>query len=715
MEGKDKSLPESSKASKEEKASKEKVYDFTIEVMKKLNYQDILSLKKEDFNKMKKIIIKWHKDVIIPEWQFNYIHSIFKINKPHFDKSKIIKLLIITIFTFYSYLKKEKDIHQLMFERLHIISLILVKLYDCDYFNCEDLLFFSKVFLYLSISDYKKNKLKDNYINLFSLLKISIEIMQNMIFNSDMLIHNFIFSEATYQSAIKYFDIFIRIILNNEINLYLLRRYEKPHLNIINFTKVLQYISDESQRESMKKKLIELIGFIYEFKFSYSSLLSPFLNHIQEALINIRNKSNNQLSKDFPLVGFSVDYINQIIQNESSILLAKDSNQLYNGLYISGDSSPLVISGFLLTYYTLIFSFKLSPLNNYKDTYTLLSIQEPNKDSSVHLKITLQKNNDKYSMSINQIIQKKVSKEQKANAQKPIEIIPNLTYICVLSFNKKESQLVIDCSCNNDKQQFTMVMSKNMINDNKPKVLLLGCEIENNIPRTTFEGYLGSIIYFDSIPYDNDFIKDIFYLKGRYENMLTLLDYDNSFINSYIGTNDKYHRVTQRIINWTSENNKMTFSDVIKKVKFYFSCNILRFSNYKDEIESYLNSEEQKDNNNNRKKTIVKNTLTRSSFVSNVSHSSSHSSASKAKIPEYSTKNINILGLKENSIGTIQLECCKYFNKHFHIFNNKETLFAFIENDGIYFLCLQFEYYYQILCQVKRNRADNNENVLSQM
>ena len=715
MEGKDKSLPKSSNSTKDKTSSKEKVYDFTLSIIKKLHEHNKIEMSKEEFNRIKKIIIKYNKDVLIPELNIFTIHSTYKMNKPGCDKSVIIKLLIITIFNYYSSYKKEINYHQLISERLHIIALTIIKLYDNSFFDCIDLLLFAKIFLYLSISDYKKNKLSDNQIKLFSLLKISIEIMKNMVFNSDKIIVNFIVTSECQKCFVDYCDFFKTTLLNNEENLFLLRRYEKEHLNIIEFTNALTFLIEEEQIELMKKCLIELISTIYEFKFTYSSIMAPFLYQIREALINIKEKSDRQLGNDILLVNFSIDYINHTIQKENS-LLSKDPNQLTNGLYVSGESSPLVISGFLLTYYTLIFSFKLSPINSSEDIYTLLSIQEPNKEPSVHLKLTLQKKNNKYVMFISQIKPKQVPNEPNETT---IEVFPNLTYICVLSLNKnkKTSQLTIDCSNNNDIQHFTIEISKNMVNDNKEKVLLLGCEIENNNkPRTTFEGYFGSIIYFDSIPYDKDFIKHILLFKGRYENILTLLGYDNSYINSYIGTNDQYHKVSQSIINWTSQNNKITFSNMIKKLKFYFSSKTLRFENYTDEIESLMNESHKRKEDRKSRKTISKNVVSRVSSVSSLSHSSSHSNASKSKVPEYSTKNINILGLKENSIGdTIQLECCKYLNKNFHLFYNKETLFAFLENDGISFLSLQFEYYYQVLSQIQKNNSENKENILLKM
>ena len=145
MEGKDKSLPKSSNSTKDKTSSKEKVYDFTLSIMKKLNDHNKIEMSKEEFNRIKKIIIKYNKDVIIPELNFLTIHSTYKMNKPKCDKSIIITFLIVTIFNYYSYFKKEAEKKQLISERLHIISLTIIKLYDNSFFDCKDVFLFSKI------------------------------------------------------------------------------------------------------------------------------------------------------------------------------------------------------------------------------------------------------------------------------------------------------------------------------------------------------------------------------------------------------------------------------------------------------------------------------------------------------------------------------------------------------------------------------------------
>ena len=55
-----------------------------------------------------------------------------------------------------------------------------------------------------------------------------------------------------------------------------------------------------------------------------------------------------------------------------------------------------------------------------------------------------------------------------------------------------------------------------------------------------------------------------------------------------------------------------------------------------------------------------------------------------------------------------------FFNNRFHIFDNKNSLGEFLKYDGIYYLRLLLEYYYQIICKlidINSNKNDNKINV----
>ena len=69
----------------------------------------------------------------------------------------------------------------------------------------------------------------------------------------------------------------------------------------------------------------------------------------------------------------------------------------------------------------------------------------------------------------------------------------------------------------------------------------------------------------------------------------------------------------------------------------------------------------------------------------------------------------NYLNYKQSQNDEKKIEIfTSFFNNRFHIFENTITIEEFIKYDGLHYLCLILEYYYQILC--KLNESNNNQN-----
>jgi hypothetical protein len=52
------------------------------------------------------------------------------------------------------------------------------------------------------------------------------------------------------------------------------------------------------------------------------------------------------------------------------------------------------------------------------------------------------------------------------------------------------------------------------------------------------------------------------------------------------------------------------------------------------------------------------------------------------------------------------------FNRYFHIFERKFSLLEFIKYDGIHYLSLICEYYYQIICRLIEIQNNSDSNIL---
>ena len=684
MEGKDNSLKSSSDA---EKKTKIELHLFINKIMQELKIE--LEFSKNQKVKMFNVIKENQKQFSKYNLQSFIIYSDNKMKIENFDKKHFLKMMILSVFYYYSCLKKKVDIKdknklfQANYTAINMLTLTLIKLYQSQFLDINDLMFFSKLFILLSISNIKTNDISNSTIKLFLFLKCSVIIIQNIAFNSDKIIHNFMFDETIANAFKAYLTFFTKtLLINNEHNIFLLQRYEKDYLQLFSFINILRYINDDTERKKLQNCIIDFLSKIYQFNFSYSNVMLPFVEQMKEIFINNSTKTKEDLYRDTSIADYSICYINSLIEKENQII-SKDENLADNAVYLSGKHSPIIISEFEFKMKScLIFSFNLSPLYNIlKDNYVLISIQE---NENFLLKLSIKKNKNTYSLNI---------ETKDKLIQTSIEIFPYVTYILCISL--QDSKVIIDYSFSNKIMKKEIKISK--FSSKEKKIMCIGCET-NGDSITTFEGYFGSLIYIEPFKYNADFIRFVFLLKGRYENIITLLKYDNTFTNNYIGVNDRnYFEVVERIKLFYLKEPKL-LSDILKNIQFCFSSRRLQFKGYENEIIPFINY---------NKKTSQKEDVSKS-FTSLSTVSSSHSLLINNE--NYSTKRLNIYSeLNDN----VKFTCNKYFNKNFHSITNKQTLFAFIDNDGLSFISLQLEYYYQILSRL--NCYENNTLIVDKM
>ena len=158
MEGKDNSLKSSSDA---EKKTKIELQLFINKIMQELKIE--LEFSKNQKVKMFNVIKENQKQFSKYNLQSFIIYSDNKMKIENFDKKRFLKMMILSVFYYYSCLKKKVDIKdknklfQANYTAINMLTLTLVKLYQSQFLDINDLMFFSKLFILLSISNIKTN------------------------------------------------------------------------------------------------------------------------------------------------------------------------------------------------------------------------------------------------------------------------------------------------------------------------------------------------------------------------------------------------------------------------------------------------------------------------------------------------------------------------------------------------------------------------------
>lgn len=711
-----KSLPDKVNATKklnnkEKSKTKLKITDLINFLLKYLNFPETITVSSKDYRKVKPFLLK-NKFWFDNEIQNFIIHSQKKYVSIQCNKLVIIKYFIICISYFFSCLniecetsREKNDLMYKIYKRIQLLSFTLVKLYSDNFVTIEDLLFFAKYLAMLSLADHSKNIIPNNHIKHFFFLKCSVEIIQNVVYNEEKIIQNFLYNEEIEKSLDEYLSFLLtKIIKHNPSNLYLLYQNDDKNKNLFSFLNIFKFISTEKLYEKTKNILSKFFSEIYQYHFSYNGIMAPCLDYMKQILINIEKKTFSDIFYDVSLADFPITYLNSIFEKEQTEK-KKHPIILDNGLYISGNKSPLILTGlYLNSSYTLIFSFNLVPLfNENKQYYQILSICEKN-GANVFLKIFLERinNSTKYLLKIKRHI--KGTKETTiTNADTQVEIEPYYTYIFSISGNKKEKKIRLNFLYKDKVEERIIELPKYPFIESQENIMQIGCGISNNkILQSEFDGFLGTIMFFET-EIKLQYLENLLLLRGMYDNYAYFNDNcDISYLQKYTGKSENVHLFSNlQDYFFTEKENK----EIFEKLKFIFTSKVFQFNETINEIGHY-DLKEIKENFYEKNDGLFDIVLSHRDTIRNSqtvkSGSSNQDNNDLYNSNDFTSKKINIHGIKENlKNNQIEIESNKILNKEFFVFSHKPSVSEFLKFDGISFISLQFEYYFQVLSHLQ--------------
>ena len=658
------------------------------------------------------------------------------------NKNNVINLnlfLLVYIIIFYFQISSQNSdkinsenkylLIKLLYNILKKISSIISKLYLDKLLDLEQLEIIIKTLIILSINNSYNIEIKDNN-NLENImyLKQSLKIIK-IIFNLNS-------SEQEQIFLINIFKYINRIIChldidNNIINytnkFYMINNDSKT-TKLLNFMNIIYKINNKE----LNKAYFELINNIYNFQFNYNNFIGPFYKLLEPLLVNINKKNYSEILEEVSFPEFQLNFIMDLREKEKK-LLEKYPNTLKNGFYFGEKSKNSGIIAYLdkiQDNFILNFGFKLILTKELKknNEFILLLFKNTN-DNKTLLKICITKEKDNYFMELI---------NHKDNHWKIFQIIPFEYYIYSLQF--KDSIIYVSLSCDNHDEIIPFEVHKMHYKLGNNLVLCVGCDIEQNknnkdntdksinyIFKNKFVGFIGDIHIINiksfksenlptNIKYEENekgkkilrkidisFLQRNFLnLKGKYGFSIMKSVLDQKHFNEFILTNIED---STKIIKDKDDANdffRVLFKEedladkkvykLIDNVVLYISSFNFKLINYMDSID-YLNY----DNYYYEKEKDLYKYKKEYQFLNNF----------RIKRNEYNNKKIII---NRN-----------LFNCNFNIFENKSGLLKFVEQDGIFYLLLILEYYYQIICKIcfdlseldKNNNKDNDRIILS--
>ena len=602
-----------------------------------------------------------------------------------------VYIIFLEVIGYKNKIKKNMNINQKLNSLNEILSnfiYIMANFYSFQSIDENKLELFIKYLITLSISSDNKIDKNNNNIHNPMFLVCSIKILK-IIFNKILQTKNNINEEQ-------------KRLLNNII-IYLKTNLidyssNKP-LNIINknflcnndyyttclFDMILLIV--KTKDEAILKNYIELLTNIYIFSFRYDNLMIQLIKSIKPLLININQKSINDIDIETDIVHIILYLMKELIKKEEHAL--QNEIILKEGFFLGNEFSGISTDiDILEDEFSLIFGFCLydnsnNNLNNTTKEYILINIKS--KDKISQIKIWLSKINnsiDEYNLMISDI---------NKNQNTDIIIKSKTNYLFSFNFTKNK-RMNIEYKC--DKENINAIKKSNEIKLNfniDNTHIYIGCDIIKDKLLNTFNGYIGTIIILNNKKLSqkgNENIDLILDYKGDYAKKVILAMENENKIenkNNSINNEDKYNlRHDYSNINKLIEVYNRNKVKLIDNIKIIINPYAFKLIKYQDDIDylniynNYKNYEEEKD----RYIEIKQNYL-----------------------------NIDQKSLKNEKKIRIY---CKHFNNSFNIFEHKNSLEEFVKYDGIFYLCLLLEYNYQILCHIE-NKKENDFNIITKI
>ena len=476
------------------------------------------------------------------------------------------------------------------------------------------------------------------------------------------------------------------------LNKHILSKYDYKTSLLID----LSFIVSKAKSKELYTNLISLLTDIYSFSLKYENLMSPILQQTGLLISNIKRKNFDKLNEEINVSDFPISLIDSLINKEKEILKAKQcflKSGIYFGSNISGLSCDI---SSLESEFLIIFGFKME--SNDEEERTLFQIVN-NKDKTPLIKCFLRKySNEKEKSNIYRMFLK-----DKKEGEEFIEIKVFYEKYYIFSFHFKmrgimqsptiKGNFIKDDNNPNwerykpDPKNGKEFRAKNLKNENI--TIYFGSELDTKSGKiiNKFRGFIGDIIILNSkhLKYsgnsnlNHELSKILLHLERDYKDIPYIFGEKvegNIFINKNVNKNKNYEDLINEIHCYEKNEKK-----IFESIKLVINPNSFKLFNYKELIDFV------KSNDNFQYKNLK--------------------TSIKKKYLEFRVKPESSESDKTININT------SFFDKNYHIFENKSTLVEFVKFNGIHFLSLLMEYYYQIICHINENKNGFKENEIN--
>ena len=591
------------------------------------------------------------------------------------NRTKCLQILFFILSRFYNKI----FIYEKGFEFFTSINNIIIRLYIDSHLTLSDIELIIKFYFTLSCLNMNDNLMGMRNCNIknYEFIEIAFTLLINVFVrynNNSELSHE---EQHVIVSILNYFkrkfinSNYINIVyLTNPLYLNKINVFDLLHLLLKNPFKLQEQIENDIVYNEIKSLFIA----IYKYHFSYEKFMLPILNIMKDILVNFNAHSLSQLKYNFQRVNFIIQYLHDVSFEENKSSRA-DMCNVSNTFYFGKKDAGLLLkpSKIINDNITIVFSFKLTARPK-KEKYIVIGFST----EKISLCLLLERNADNESEFKFMMRMSGMKKDDVVDMQ--IRVNENKTYVYALNLSRN----YIELQSNNKQHHYKC--SSNGFNISTGSQVYVGYHPREDVKQErTFSGFIGTVIGLTKV--DSDYVSKILTLKGEYEYIL----YNSKYVFDESNTDIKKAALHNDIARYLLETKSQ------EHIAFIISPQVFQLKKPKDIYSKTIKT--------NMSINAYHRTRTRSS------RTSSPDKVNKVYYNEHS----NFLNLDSSMLVGQSIETTSSFDQKFNICVLKKTLREFVKSDGLKYISLIFEYYYQIMLLYKTQKRNELSEVIKLM
>lgn len=521
------------------------------------------------------------------------------------------------------------------------INNIVIRMFLNKYIQITDIKLIIHFYFILSCLNLNKKQtnftFKHYYIQNFDFIEIAFQLTINTFITYNNKEELSIDEKQLIASILLFFE--NKFINENYTNIFSLTT--PSFTNKFNVFSLLQFFIktsyiNQDQKDIVYTQLKHLFMSIFKCRFNYATFMKPILNIFKDILINFDKQNILTIKYNFQRLNFILQYFHDVFFEEKKYI---KNNYISNMFYFGKKDAGLVftVNKIKADKINVIFSFKLIPLTN-KNRYTLIGFHNENNNLLFYLEKEKDETKDKTNIYNLKIKSERTKNENIIDTN--IQITENKTYVFVLSIGNKQIEIK-----NSEGNKFSNTSSIGFNFSVGSTILVGNNSIKNEKDENTFNGFIGPIIGLKDI--SKEYIDKILQLKNDYE---------------YIIYNSSSFIIDDEIL----KQNALLYNDnninIKEHIVFIISTNTYQLKPTKNGYSNISN----KENNN-----VAYETPTQ--------------------------ENSNKMVLENLFVNNENQKSLSDFDQKFFIFKLNKTFPEFLNCNGLKFIALVFEYYYQII------------------